>query len=111
MHAGRLIVSAGTRPVPRSGSTSMRRPSIVGLPTIDTAIRGRRADRFASVTLAPRAEVKVGGMSQRSRLVSLLALAIASPALAQAPPDRTAPPPPAGGQPTPPPATGSDTQT
>jgi len=49
-------------------------------------------------------------MSKRSRLVSLLALAIASPALAQPTPDPTAPPPPAGEQPTPPPATGSDTQ-
>jgi len=51
-------------------------------------------------------------MSKRSRLVSLLALAIASPALAQTAPDPNAPPatPPAGDQPTTPPATGSDTQ-
>jgi len=50
-------------------------------------------------------------MSKRSRLVSLLALAIASPALAQPTPDPTTPPPPAGEQPTPPPATGSGSDT
>ena len=46
-------------------------------------------------------------MSKRTRLVSLLALAIASPALAQPTPDQ---PPPSGDQPPTPPATGSDTQ-
>lgn len=44
-------------------------------------------------------------MSKRTRLVSLLALCIASPALAQTPPPDGNQPPPAGDQPVPPPAT------
>ncbi|MEO8548916.1 MAG: hypothetical protein ABI678_03060 [Kofleriaceae bacterium] len=43
-------------------------------------------------------------MSKRTRLVSLLALCIASPALAQTPPPDSNPPPPAGDQPPVPPA-------